>query len=70
MPEPIHIECPEGQTLPRDLEPREKGALWLVALHMVQIRNSTGYGEVLLRIHQGEIIMVERVEKDKFIPEL
>lgn len=70
MSEPIHIECPEGQTLPRNLESREKGALWLVALHMVQILNTTGYGEVHLVIHQGSIDRVERVEKEKRIPEL
>ena len=70
MPEPIHIEPPKGQALPRDLESKEKGALWLVALHMVEIRGSTGYGEVHLIIHQGEIDRVERVEKQKTIPEL
>lgn len=66
----IHIELSEGQTLPRELEPCEKGALWLVALHLVQIRNSTGFGEVRLIIHQGLIDRVERVEKDKRIPDL
>ena len=70
MSEPIHIEAPEGPTLPRALESCEKGALWLVALHLVRILNTTGYGEIRLVIHQGQIDRVESLERDKRIPKL
>jgi len=56
--------------LPRELTPRERGTLWLVALKLIQITNTTGHGTIHVYIRNREVDMVEGGDKNKQIPNL
>lgn len=56
--------------LPREPRPEEKGALWKVALAIIQIVNTTRHGTIIIHIRDGRVDMIDSGTKDKDIPSL
>lgn len=56
--------------LPRELTPRERGAIWKVALAIVQIANTSGHGTITIHLREGRVDMIDTGTKSKDIPEL
>lgn len=56
--------------LPRQLTAHERGAMWRVALAVVQIVNSSGFGQVTIYVRDGLVSGVDITHKDKRIPDL
>lgn len=54
----------------RELKPREKGTLYLVALKLMEITESTGHGTIVVHIRNRKVDMVEAGDKNKQIPDL